>query len=299
MNINYNTVRFIATILFFCAVSVIIASCNKYNESVSPALNYMSAEMQEDNARINSACDPFTTSTQNTIQRNKVVSLYGLAGGTRYDQVKASYVSNPNQYVNTYTRIYAYKNQIQNAIISGAANYASKFCNEGIACLGQYSGAELKSKISLFLNPIITNIQNDGQLTDLDKNILNSIIQAYNDNFDNVFDNYANAGYDCFPNPGWYPSGVVKGGMKNVALFGWSKLGKIIKKIVNIAATILTELVEGAVYGSVQGALVGVLVGNPLAGWVVGAVIGAGIGIVNGVNRSMSGGYVCLIGPCN
>lgn len=296
MNINYTSVRFIANILFFCTVSAIISSCSKYNESVSPALNYTSTEMQEDNARINSACDPFTTSTQNTIQRSKVVSLYGLAGGTRYDQVKASYVSNPNQYLNTYTLIYVYKNQIQNAIISGAANYASKFCNDGIACLGQYSGAELKSKISLVLNPIITNIQNDGQLTALDKNILNSVIQTYNDNFDNIFDNYANAGYDCFPNPSWYPSGVIKGG---TTLFGWSKLGKIIKKIVNIAATILTELVEGAVYGSVQGALAGVLAGNPLAGWAVGAVIGAGIGIVNGVNRSISGGYVCLIGPCN
>jgi len=248
-----------------------------------------------------SDCSILNQSNQNTIQRNYVVGIYGAAGGTRYDQSIAAYTANPNQYVNNYANIYAYKSQIQQAILSGAIAYSNKFCisDQALQCLGQVSAAEMKNAIAVYLDPVISSFQSNSQLTAFDKNVLNSVIQTYNNRFVEIFENYADAGRNCFANPTWYGSSNLAGDTANsIAMFGFFRPGKILKKIINIAATILTEVVVQAVYMSIYGGLAGVLIGNPAAGWIVGSVIGGAYGIITGVNRCIQGKYVCIVSLC-
>ncbi|WP_041735348.1 hypothetical protein [Dyadobacter fermentans] len=116
------------------------------------------------------------------------------------------------------------------------------------------------------------------------------MIQAYYDSFDETTNYYATDGKFCFPDPSWH-------GYDSYQADFWGGLGKVIRKIINIAATMLTEIVENSVYG----ALLGLIGGVPFAGVGTllaaagGAAIGSFAGTIAGINRCMNGGYVCLV----
>lgn len=74
-------------------------------------------------------------------------------------------------------------------------------------------------------------------------------------------------------------------------------MGKVIRKIINIAATMVTEVVEHAVYGALLGLIAGVpfaAIGT-LPAAIGGAAVGGFVGTIAGINRCMKGGYVCLV----
>jgi hypothetical protein len=228
----------------------------------------------------------------NTKYRSKAIAKYGAVTGSWYDGLVAAYKSNPTAYsVNpAYSKIYNYKSQIIMAIQKGAKDLALSYCTDNTpGCNAQiFWSSYLKDAIDVYLNPIKTAITNDGTLTSLEKGVLNAVIQAYYDNFDEATNYYATDGKSCFPNPSWYVYDSYQADF-------WGGMGKVIRKIINIAATIVTEVVNNAVYGAVLGLIVGVPfagVGTLAAG---AAAIGGFAGLVAGIDRCIKGNYVCLV----
>lgn len=298
--VNINPLRFLMVVFAFCTTSVIISSCGKHNAEVPPSSFVKTPKVPSDAyAKLSYDnfgsldCSTLNESALHNKYRNKAIAKYGAAAGPWYDNLVAAYKSNPNAYsLNpAYSKIYNYKNQITLAIQKGAKDLVLSYCTDNTpACNAQiFWSSYLKDAIDVYLNPIKTAISNDGTLTALEKGILNAVIQTYYDNFDEATDYYATDGKFCFPDPSWY------GGTNQAEFFGG--LGKIIRKIINIAATIVTEVVEKAVYG----ALTGLILGAPIAGIgtvpaaAFGAVIGGFLGLVAGVDRCVKGGYVCLV----
>lgn len=214
--------------------------------------------------------------------------------GSWYDGLVAAYKSNPTAYsVNpAYSKIYNYKSQIIMAIQKGAKDLALSYCTDNTpGCNAQiFWSSYLKDAIDVYLNPIKTAITNDGTLTSLEKGVLNAVIQAYYDNFDEATNYYATDGKSCFPNPSWYVYDSYQADF-------WGGMGKVIRKIINIAATIVTEVVNNAVYGAVLGLIVGVPFAGvgTLAAGAGGAAIGGFAGLVAGIDRCIKGNYVCLV----
>ncbi|GGM73310.1 hypothetical protein GCM10010967_01070 [Dyadobacter beijingensis] len=240
-------------------------------------------------------CSTLNENALNNKYRAKTVAQYGAAGGTWYDNLVASYKSNPNAYAfnPAYSKIFNYKSQIIQAIQKGAKDLFNSYCIDNTpGCNAQiFWSSYLKDAIDVYLNPIKTNISNNGTLTAIEKGVLNAAIQAYYDNFDEATNYYATDGKSCFPDPIW------SGGDSSYQADLFGGLGKVIRKIINIAATIVTEVVEKSVYG----ALTGLILGAPIAGigTVPAAIFGAGfggfLGLVAGVDRCVKGGYVCLV----
>lgn len=300
-NLNTNPLRVLWIVLLFSACSVVISSCAEYNEEVTPssapkspqAVSDAYAKLSYDN--IGSLdCSTLNENALNTKYRNKAIAKYGAATGPWYDGLVASYKANPNQYSlnQAYAKIYNYKYQITSAIQKGAKDLALTYCTDNTpGCNAQiFWSSYLKDAIDVYLNPIKTAITNDGSLTALEKGILNAVIQTYYDNFDEATNYYATDGKSCFPDPSWY------GGDSYQPDF-WGGMGKVIRKIINISATIVTEIVEHAVFGALYGAILGA----PFAGIGTipaaagGAAVFGFIGLIAGIDRCMKGGYVCLV----
>jgi hypothetical protein len=296
---NTNPYRLLFTVFFFSAASIIISSCSKYNDDVSPSSTAKTpavaadayAKMSDNNFG-SLDCSTLNEIALNTKYRNKAIAKYGAATGPWYDGVVAAYKANPNQYSlnQAYSKIYNYKYQITSAIQKGAKDLALTYCTDNTpGCNAQiFWSSYLKDAIDVYLNPIKTAITNDATLTVLEKGILNAAIQAYYDNFDEATNYYATDGKSCFPDP--Y-------GDDSYQVDFWGGLGKTIRKIINIAATIVTEIVNNAVYGAIMGLIIGVPFAGvgTLAAGVGGAVIGGFAGLVAGIDRCIKGNYVCLV----
>lgn len=298
---NRNALHLLFTVFAFFCSTILISSCSRYKEDVSPSTRLNASEAANDayaklsNDAFGSLdCSTLNESALNTKYRAKAVAKYGAASGQWYDGVAAAYKSNPNAYSfnPAYSKIYNYKSQIILAIQKGAKDLALSYCTTNTpACNAQiFWSSYLKDAIDVYLNPIKTAISNDGTLTALEKGILNAVVQTYYDNFDEATDYYATDGKFCFPDPSWYAVGA------NQAEF-FGGLGKVIRKIINIAATIVTEVVNNATYGAVMGLIVGVPFAGvgTLAAGAGGAVIGGFAGLVAGIDRCIKGNYVCLV----
>lgn len=293
--------RLLLAVFVFFAASVIISSCRKYSDEVTPSYtaktpkvaNDAYAKLSYDN--IGSLdCSTLNEIALNTKYRNKAIAKYGAATGPWYDGLAAAYKANPYQYSlnQAYSKIYNYKYQITSAIQKGAKDLALTYCTDNTpGCNAQiFWSSYLKDAIDVYLNPIKTAITNDGTLTALEKGILNAVVQAYYDNFDEATNYYATDGKSCFPDPLWY-------GEDSYQEDFWGGMGKVIRKIINIAATIVTEIVNNAVYGAVAGLIIGVPFAGvgTLAAGAGGAVIGGFAGLVAGIDRCIKGNYVCLV----
>lgn len=299
---NTDPFRLLLAVFVFFATSVIISSCSKYNDEVSP-LSTLKMPVAANDAFAKLSYDVFgaldcSTLNENALNikyRTKTIAKYGAATGPWYDGLAAAYKSNPNAYsLNpAYSKIYNYKSQITSAIQKGAKDLALSYCTDNTpGCNAQiFWSSYLKDAIDMYLNPVKTAISNDGTLTVLEKGILNAVIQTYYDNFDEATNYYATDGKFCFPDPSWY------GGDGSYQADFFGGLGKVIRRIINIAATIVTEVVSNAIYGAVMGLIVGVPFAGvgTLAASAGGAVIGGFAGLVAGIDRCIKGNYVCLV----
>lgn len=295
-------VRVLAIVIAFLTLSIISSSCGKYNDDMSVQPNLKSPMSERDaSAKMSSNpigsfdCSTLTESALNNKYRAKAVAKYGAATGPWYDGLFAAHKSNPNAYsLNpAYAKIYNYKSQITLAIRNGSKDLLNSYCiDNSVGCNTQiFWSSYLKDAIDVYLNPIKSAISNDATLTAIEKGILNAVIQAYYDNFEDAVTYYATDGRSCFPDPSWYGSSNAY----QADFFGG--MGKIIRKIINIAATIITEVVENAVYGALMGLIVGVPFAGvgTLAAGAGGAVIGGFAGLVVGIDRCMKGNFVCLV----
>ncbi|MGG7662205.1 hypothetical protein [Dyadobacter sp. BHUBP1] len=298
---SINPFRFLFIVSLFAVTSIILSACSKYNDKVTPTSAAKTPAMENDAyAKLSQAnfgsldCSTLNENALNTKYRNKTIAKYGAATGPWYDGLVAAYKSNPNAYSfnPAYAKIYNYKSQITSAIQKGAKDLALSYCTDNTpGCNAQiFWSSYLKDAIDVYLNPIKTAVANDGTLTSLEKGVLNAVIQAYYDNFDEATNYYATDGKSCFPDPSWY-------GYDSYQADFWGGMGKVIRKIINIAATIVTEIVNNAVYGAVLGLIVGVPFAGvgTLAAGAGGAVIGGFAGLVVGINRCIKGDYVCLV----
>lgn len=300
--LNTNPLHFLLVVFAFCTLSIIISSCGKYNDEVSPLSNSRTPEVENDAfAKLSYDnigaldCSTLNENALNSKYRTKTIAKYGVAAGPWYDGLAAAYKSNPNAYsLNAaYSKIYNYKSQITTAIQKGAKDLLNSYCTDNtVGCNTQiFWRSYLKDAIDVYLNPVKTAISNDGTLTVLEKGILNAVIQTYYDNFDEAANYYATDGKFCFPDPSWYGYG------DSYQADFWGGMGKVIRKIINIAATIVTEVVTNAVYGAVMGLIIGVPFAGvgTLAAGAGGAVIGGFAGLVAGIDRCIKGNYVCLV----
>jgi hypothetical protein len=160
----------------FFAASIIISSCSKYNEEISPSSHFKTLEVVGDaNAKLSSAalgtfdCSTLNQSTLTNKYRAKTISIYGADMGQWHNGLANSYKSNPGMFsLNpAYLKVYNYKSQIIMAIQKGAKDLASSYCTANTpACNAQiYWSSYLKDAINVYLNPVKAAISNDGTLS--------------------------------------------------------------------------------------------------------------------------------------
>ncbi|SDG38862.1 hypothetical protein SAMN04487996_11856 [Dyadobacter soli] len=126
--LNTNSYRLLFTVFLFCAASIIISSCSKYNDDVSPSTTAKTPAMATDAYAKMSGnnfgsldCSTLNENALNTKYRNKAIAKYGAATGPWYDGLAASYKANPNQFSlnQAYAKIYNYKHQITYGALLG------------------------------------------------------------------------------------------------------------------------------------------------------------------------------------
>jgi len=252
---------------------------------------------------LNSAdCGSFYNPVLNQSQRDRAVALYGAAGGTAFDSCLGANLS--SSYVSNYSSlVFSYMNQITIDITNGATAYANTFCIRVIpACtnINVYLSTAFKSHIDGYLAPIRTSVQSDPALTTEQRSVVQNALSAFDDNFEYISSQIegsdpVNGRSGCFPNPAWYGGGSMIQPMG--VLFG---IGKVLRKVVNIVATIAIRVVEDTFKFGIWGILVATpfeeILGVPAL--VAGAVIGSIIGFANGVTAVLQGNYICILYPC-
>jgi hypothetical protein len=298
--LNYNPLRFIVGIFLFCFASIIISSCERSEDPVTQRKLSDQVVSKDAFSRISSTidCSTINPTSLNPIYRNKAIALYGSGVGPGYDAFNTAYGSNPSlSQFNYQLAFYNYATQIQDAIRAGAAALFSQQCTDTSSeCLNStFQPSDLRSAIDVYLVPVKNSITNSHTLRNGERSALLAGIDAYYYHFDDVV-NFAIEQNDCFPNPNWYGASSAAP-MQTLGLFsGW---GKVIKKIINISATVIAEVVNAAVYGAIWGAIAGTPFGLTGPGAIVGAaVIGGLVGTWRGLYRVKQGNYVCLLGPC-
>lgn len=299
LTVNNNPVRVLVTILVFCFCSIVISSCSNYNDDPTPSVKANSQETSKDAFSRLSAMDETcpTMESASWDYRMQLISTYGSSAGTWYDDLQAELLANSSIYMTdpAYTKIFNYYSQIEAAIKNGSKDLLQTYCTANTtACNSQtYSTSMLSAAIAVYLNPVKTLINNDSSLTTNERRILNEAILAYENLFEQVTTDYGIDVVDCYANPAWWNSTSAGGGMQTSGFF--SGLGKVIRKIINGHATVLTKLVKGAIQGAIYGLGVGAPFGMAIDGLKFGALCGAGVGFVNGIHDCINGNYICLV----
>lgn len=296
-------IALLTTFFTMLALSIFFNACNRMTGDIEPQNSKSPVAQKDSYARLSTAdCSSFYNPVLNQSQRDRAVALYGAAGGTAFDSCLGANLG--SNYVSNYSSlVFSYMNQITIAITNGATAYANTICVSVIpACTGinVYLSSAFKSHIDGYLAPIRTSVQSDPALTTEQRSVIQNALSALDSNFEYVSSqiegsDLINGMSSCFPNPAWYGGGLMMQPMG--VLFG---IGKVLRKVVNIVATVVIRVVEDAFKFGVWGALVATpflaILGVPAL--VAGVAIGALIGFTNGVTAVLQGNYTCILYPC-
>lgn len=286
------------------ALSISFNACNRMSGDIEPQNSKSSVAKKDSYARMSTTnCSQFIESQMSQTQRGRAINLMGVDGGTNFDIAVNAAPNLTTSYVNNMGSIvYSYMEQITNAIRDGAADYTNTFCD---VCTQTYSSYSLYSSINNYLGPIRGSIQSNSSLTTPQRDVLLKALSAYDDNF-HYISGLIEENSDCFEDPYWYNNNksagslIISGGGIVVQRGFFSGLGKTLKKIVNITATVLIPVLKYALIFAAYGYMVASFVVPPafVTGLAVGAAIGGLIGIIEGFNECFNGQYVCIIYPC-
>ena len=294
-------IALLTTFFTMLALSIFFNACNRMTGEIEPQNTKSSVAQKDSYARMSAySCSQFIEPQVSQTQRSRMVSQYGADGGTNFDIAASAAPNLTTAYVNNLGSIvYNYMNQITNAIQNGAGDYANTFCD---FCSQTYSSYSLYSSINNYLASIRSNIQSDPALTVTQRDALVNVLSAYDSNF-HYISGLIEDNNDCFEDPNWYSSNraggaIIKGGGGMVIQSGFlSGLGRTLKKIVNIVATIVVTMAQFAFILAAYGYVIGSFVpmpGAPVTGIAVGAIAGGFVGLLFGIGRCINGDYVCI-----
>ncbi|MCC9137544.1 hypothetical protein [Pontibacter silvestris] len=223
-------------------------------------------------------CEAVSASTLRSSQRNKATTLYGQQGGSAFDQIQSDYYSVSNiVYLSNYSSLVsAYVSQIRNAIINASNAYIAS-----VSSTTNYNASTYLSYLNSYLTPLKTKISNDPNLNIEQKNVLSKAFIAVNDNFHQASSLVTN-NLNCFEDP---TSSSVDG---EVSTQGW--LGNVLKKVVNIVATVVVAVVENTVRFAAEF----YRVGQTETVMILGGAVGAIWGLYRGIRKAIEGDFVCL-----